>query len=97
MLRVNETLTLSIHLPWIYSENIRMLFRLEKCVQIVVKRGIVVKTDGVELPAGHNGHTSQLQVPWYLTKTKESQREGEENSNIQVPPKDKTDPDDPAQ
>ena len=30
-----------------------MSFGLEKCGWMVVKRGKVVKTDGVELPAGH--------------------------------------------
>lgn len=53
MPKLNETLTLSIHLPEIYSESIRMAYRLEKHVHIVVKRIVVVKTDGVELPADH--------------------------------------------
>lgn len=39
-----------IHLTQIYSEDIVMSFRLEKCDWMVVKRG---KTDGVELPASH--------------------------------------------
>uniref|UniRef100_A0A8C4WGB1 Reverse transcriptase domain-containing protein n=1 Tax=Gopherus evgoodei TaxID=1825980 RepID=A0A8C4WGB1_9SAUR len=42
-----------IHLTRIYSEDIGMSFGLEKCGRMVVKRGKVVKTDGVELPAGH--------------------------------------------
>lgn len=40
-----------IHLKWIYSEDNGMLFRLEKCGQIIIKKGKISKTVGMELPA----------------------------------------------
>ena len=42
-----------IHLTRVYSEDIRMSFGLEKCGRIIARRGKVIKTDGLELPAGH--------------------------------------------
>ena len=42
-----------VHLTQIYSEDIRMSFGLEKCGRMIARRGKVIKTDGLELPAGH--------------------------------------------
>lgn len=40
-----------IPLNRIYGKNIRMSFRLHKCGQIVFRRGKMMTTEGVELPA----------------------------------------------
>ena len=50
-----------IHLTRLYSEDIGMLFRLEKCGRMIARRGKVIKTDGLEQT------TDQLQLPWYPT------------------------------
>lgn len=44
-----------IHLTRIYSEDIRMSFRLNKCGQMVAKWGKVIQTKGLELPEGRIG------------------------------------------
>ena len=41
-----------IHLTRIYSEDIGMSFGLEKCGQMIARRGKMIKTDRLELPAG---------------------------------------------
>lgn len=41
-----------IHLTQ-FQEDIWMSFKLEKCGLMVVKRGKVVKINGMQLPAGH--------------------------------------------
>ena len=42
-----------IHLTGIYSEDIRMSFGLKKCGRMIARRRKMIKTDGLELPAGH--------------------------------------------
>ena len=42
-----------IHLTRIYSNGIRMSFRLSKCGQMVSWRGRTIRTEGVELPEGN--------------------------------------------
>ncbi|WP_175564860.1 hypothetical protein, partial [Escherichia coli] len=41
-----------IHTTRIYSNDIGMSFGLDKCGQMITKRGRVVRTEGVELPEG---------------------------------------------
>ncbi|CAK6965214.1 hypothetical protein%2C partial [Scomber scombrus] len=41
-----------IHLTRIYSNSIRMSFRLDKCGRMVSKRGKMIRTERVELPEG---------------------------------------------
>ena len=43
---------LLIHLTRIYSEDTGIHFRLEKWGGMITRRGKVIKTDGLELPAG---------------------------------------------
>lgn len=40
-----------IHLTRIYSENIEISFKLEKCDRMVVKREKVITTNGMDLPS----------------------------------------------
>ena len=42
-----------IHLSRIYSTDIGMSFGLEKCGRLIVKRGKVTTTAGIDLPEGH--------------------------------------------
>ncbi|XP_069610576.1 cytochrome P450 2C42-like [Ranitomeya imitator] len=58
-----------IHLTRIYSADIEMSSRLEKCSRLVIKRGKVDKTDGVELPGGYK------QMYRHATSTSASHRE----------------------
>lgn len=39
-----------IYTTWLYCNSIGMLFRLEKCVYMVKKRGKLIRTEGSELP-----------------------------------------------
>ena len=48
-----QDIDLLIHLIRIYSEDIGMSFGLEKCGWMIARRETVIKTDGLELPAGH--------------------------------------------
>ena len=41
-----------IHLTF-YSEGFGISFGLGKCGRMIARRGKVIKTDGLELPAGH--------------------------------------------
>ena len=36
----------------VFSQDIRMLFGINKCATIVLKRGKLVKSDGIKLPDG---------------------------------------------
>ena len=42
-----------IHLTRIFSQDIGMSFGLDKCGRLIVKRGKITKTDGIDLPEGH--------------------------------------------
>lgn len=45
-----QDIYLLIHLTWIYNEDIGMSFGLDKFGRMVVRRGKLVKTDGLEPP-----------------------------------------------
>lgn len=68
-----------IHLVQIYSEVTGVSFRLEKCHQIVAKRGKVVKIDEVELPAGHIADIQTAVVIYVAVPTASNIRKKYEN------------------
>ena len=41
-----------IHLTRVYSNDIGMTFGIEKCGRLILNRGRMVKTDGLQLPTG---------------------------------------------
>lgn len=73
-----------------------MLFKLKMCGQMVIKRRKIIKTDWVELSAGALADIQSNYMYLGILQFHESHND-KENSNIQVSPKDKTDPEEPVQ
>ena len=59
-------LDLLIQTVLIFSDNFGMVFGLDKCAMLVLKRGKIVRTEGIELPDGKQMREVNLDRCKYL-------------------------------
>ena len=64
----------------IFLQDIKMLFGIEKCAVLEMRRGRQVGSSGIELP--DHQHIGGLQIPWHLKIGPDSQHQDERQNKI---------------